>query len=148
MTGAQASIVGGDDAIAASASFVSLYATAGQADSITGAYDTIALVNAQARLQGGHDSVYFSGASSLTVSGSDDAFCFGAALGQSSIAGFNSTDTLHLSVADWTSYSALLSSGDLMQSGADTVIRLDASNTLTLTGVQAANLTAAQFVFG
>ena len=36
----------------------------------------------------------------------------------------------------------------MTQSGADTVIRLDASDTLTLKGVQMSTLTASQFVFG
>jgi len=126
---------------------VSLSGANGAADSVTGAYDTIALGNSQATLQGSHDIVYFSGASSLTVAGANDAFNFGAALGQASITGFASSDSIGLSKTDWTSFSALQASHDMTQSGADTIVRLDASDTLTLKSVQMSTLTASQFAF-
>ena len=147
LTGAQAAVVGGGNAIAAAASAVSLYGTNGRADTVAGAYDTLTLVSAQAILQGAHDNVYFYGNSALTAMGTNDAFYFGATLGQATLTGFNSSDTLHLSAADWTNFNALLMSGDVTQVGADTVIRTDAQNAITLTGVQASSLAAGQFVF-
>jgi hypothetical protein len=141
LTGAEAAIVGGGETISASNSAFSLYATDGQTDAISGAYDVVTLVGAEAALRGSH------GASSLTVAGADDAFCFAAQTGAATIAGFDASDTLRLSAADWADFNALLMSGDIAQSGADTVIRLDANNAITLTGVQTSSLTAAQFVF-
>jgi hypothetical protein len=82
------------------------------------------------------------------VSGANDAFYFSAALGHSVISGFATSDQLHLSAADWSSFAALHSSGDLFQSGADAMIRFDAADTITLKGVNASTLTAAQFAFG
>ena len=54
---------------------------------------------------------------------------------------------MHLATADWASFSALQSSGDLTQVGANTVLRLDASDAITLTGVTASTLNAANFSF-
>jgi hypothetical protein len=59
------------------------------------------------------------------------------------------SDVIHLSAQDWTSFDALKASGDLTQSaGGDAILKLDAADQITLTGVQAASLTAAQFSFG
>jgi hypothetical protein len=63
------------------------------------------------------------------------------------LSGFDASDTLHFSGGHWASFSALMASGDVIQSGADTVVRLDANDVLTLTGVKATQLTASAFAF-
>jgi hypothetical protein len=115
---------------------------------VTGADDCLALSGAEATLSGENDSVYLFWNSSLTLSGSHDALYADADVGNLAVAGFASSDMLHLSAASWTNFAALLSSGDMAQTGPDTTIKLDASHTLTLKGATEANLTAAQFAFG
>lgn len=147
-TQAEVSIFGAANDVAASNAFVSLYATAGQADSVTGANDCLALTDAQATLTGSNDSVYMFGNSALTLLGGNDAVYADTHLGNQSVAGFSASDVLHLAASQWTDFAALLSSGALAQNAADATVRLDASHVLTLQGVTAANLTAAQFAFG
>jgi hypothetical protein len=147
LTGAQAAIVGGGDVISASNSALTLYDANGPSDVVSGAGDTVTLTNASASLTGAHDAFYFSGSAALSLTGTAEAFYFGASLGEATISGFAASDQLHLSAKDWSSFAALQSSHDLVQSGADTVIRLDAADSITLKGVQASTLTAAQFAF-
>ena len=59
---------------------------------------------------------------------------------------FNTTDLLYLSASDWSSFSALQSSGDLFQSGADLHIKISATNDLTLVNTQLTTLSASNFV--
>jgi hypothetical protein len=61
------------------------------------------------------------------------------------INGFASTDTLQFSKLDFASWSALHS--HMSQSGANTVITLDATDTVTLTNVAMTSLTASEFKF-
>jgi hypothetical protein len=68
-------------------------------------------------------------------------------MGLTSINGFSSSDVIRLSAKDWSSFSVLQSSGDLWQTGANTLIALDASDTITLANVTKSTLTSAQFVF-
>jgi ELWxxDGT repeat protein len=148
LNASQASILGGANQITAtSGSTASLYNTGGNADVVKGSGFAMVLNGAQATLAGDNDTVSFAGSSALSVSGTGERFLFGQTLGTSSIAGFVSSDVIQLSKLDWASYSALLSSGDLTQTAAGAQIRLDASDTITLAGVQAASLTSAQFNF-
>ena len=147
VTNAQASLFGGGNVVAASNAALSLYATGGQADEVAGASNVIALVGAQAVLQGAANEVYFSGDCWLIVAGENNRFNFGQAIGDVTISGFDGSDLLNLNAADWTSFSALQTSGDLSQSGADAMIRFDAHDAITLTNVQVSTLTAAQFAF-
>ena len=148
LTNANASIVGGSDKISANVgSSVSLYNTGAAADTVNASSVHLTLSNAQATVTGDHDVTNFVGNDALTMVGSHETFTFGKQLGTSSVAGYNSTDLLTLSAADWASYSALLASGDLKQSGANTIISTDASNLITLLNVQATSLTAAQIAF-
>jgi hypothetical protein len=50
---------------------------------------------------------------------------------------------IELSAKDWPDFASL--QPDITQSGANTLITLDASDTITLTNVVASSLTAAQF---
>jgi len=52
---------------------------------------------------------------------------------------------MQFSSSDFANFTAL--SQHMTQSGANTVITLDANDTVTLTGVAATNLTASQFQF-
>jgi hypothetical protein len=65
--------------------------------------------------------------------------------GQSVIGGFSATasDVIELSAKDWPDFASL--QPDITQSGNNTLITLDASDTITLTNVVASSLTAAQF---
>ena len=47
----------------------------------------------------------------------------------------------------FVSYSAMLSAGDVVQSGSNTAITDHAGDTVTLTGVTASSLTASNFKF-
>ena len=145
---AQAAISGGGDSVFLNGgASVSLAATGGAADNVTGSNQTLILTSAQAKLNGNGDTVYFAGNCSLAASGSSENLYFAAQLGLASISGFASSDVIHLSASDWTSFAALKSSGGLKQSGANTLISLDAANTVTLLNVQASTLSQAQFAF-
>jgi hypothetical protein len=65
--------------------------------------------------------------------------------GASAVIGFNSTDTMTLSASDFANFQALQQ--HMSQSGANTLITLDASDQITLVNVTASNLTASQFHF-
>jgi hypothetical protein len=114
---------------------------------VNGSGDALYLNSAQAVLNGSANNVFMSGQSTLTAPGNFVALNFAAMMGTEVVGGFNSTDVIHLSASDWANFSALKASGDLFQSGADATIKLDASNSITLLGVQASSLTTAEFKF-
>ncbi len=148
LSNAQAAILGGYNTINASAgSTMSLSNTNGHGDVVNGSNDALYLTSAQAVLNGSANNVFLSGQSTLTAHGNFEALNFAAQFGTEVIGGFNATDVLHLSAIDWTSFAALQSSGNLFQSGADALIRLDANNSITLLGVQASSLTIGEFKF-
>ena len=124
---------------------VSLYSTGGAWDSVTGSNGTVYLNSAQAGVAGNSDTIDMMGASSMTQSGASDAFVFQPAIGVETINGFASTDTMQFAKSDFANWAAL--SPDISQSGANTVITFDASDTVTLTDVTATNLTQSQFHF-
>jgi uncharacterized repeat protein (TIGR03803 family) len=143
---AQANVSGGGNTInflGASGNLVSLYATSGVADAVNGLNGAINMTNAQASATGNHNSVYFYGNNTLTANGASDFFVFQSPIGLNTINGFDPTDTLLFKASDFADWNALLS--HMSQSGADTIISLDPFDTVTLTGVTAANLTASQF---
>jgi hypothetical protein len=145
---AQANVSGGGNTlnfVGSAGNLVSLYATAGVADAINGSNGAINMTNAQTSATGNNNSVYFYGNNTLTANGTSDFFVFQSPIGLNTINGFDPTDTLQFNASDFANWNALLS--HMSQSGADTVISLDPSDTVTLTGVTAANLTAAQFKF-
>ncbi len=83
----------------------------------------------------------------MTANGRSDGFVFGAALGVSSITGFETNERLRLSAADWTNFAALQASHDLFQSGANTIIEISATDMLTLVNTQVAELSATNVKF-
>jgi uncharacterized membrane protein YdcZ (DUF606 family) len=148
LTSAQATVTGGGDAIvfgSGSGNAASLYSTGGDWDWVGGSNGTIYLTSAQATVTGTGDTLDLSGTSFVTANGGSDAFVFGAAIGTEVINGFAPTDTIQFSKSDFASWSAL--SSHMTQSGANTVITLNSSNTVTLDGVTATTLTTSEFKF-
>jgi hypothetical protein len=148
LTSAQATVTGGGDAIvfgSGSGNAASLFSTGGNGDTVIGSNGTVNLTSAQATVTGSTDTLDLSGTSTVTANGGSDAFVFGAAIGTEVINGFASTDSIQFSKSDFASWSALQS--HISQSGANTVITLDASDTVTLTGVTATSLTSSEFKF-
>ena len=97
-------------------------------------------------MAGGSDAITFTGSSAATLSGGSDALSFQHGIGgQDGINGFGSTDSMWFSHLDFATWSVL--QGDMSQSGANTVITLNASDTVTLTNVTMSSLTSSQFHF-
>ena len=164
LTSAQAQVTGGADTIifeGGSGNAASLFSTASSWDTIDGSMGTISETSAQANVTGGFDAIHltnssasvkgasdvmtFSGNDTLTASGPNESFVFGAAMGRSTIAGFNSTDTFTLSTSDFADWTAL--QPHVAQSGANTTLTFDAAEVLTLVDVTASSLTASEFKF-
>jgi hypothetical protein len=145
---AQAIVTGGGNAVdfhSGSGNAVTLANTGSNSDTLTGSNGTVYLATAQAGITGSGDSIHLLGTNTLTQNGASDAFVFQAAIGLDTINGFASSDTFQFSKSDFANWAAL--KPDISQSGANTLISLDASNTVTLTDVTATNLTSAQFQF-
>jgi hypothetical protein len=149
LNGAQASVFGGGDYIyfaAGAGDAVSLYDTNGQQDLVYGTGGAIVLNDAQATISGNDDWCYFVGAeNSLVANGSGESFVFSAEIGQAVVYGFNATDRMRFSAADFADWNAL--SSHVSQSGSDAVITLDAHDSVTLKNVLATSLSASQFSF-
>jgi Ca2+-binding RTX toxin-like protein len=73
-----------------------------------------------------------------------DTFAFAAGFGQDTIGDWQSEDTIQFSGV-FASFAAVQAA--MQQVGADTVITLDAANTITLENVAAVSLTSADFLF-
>jgi hypothetical protein len=151
LTSAQASVVGGGDAIVVSpgsGAALGLNATSGNWDTVSGSNMTLYLGGAQASVTGSSDTANFNDSDSLTLAGGSDTLAFQHGIGGADvIGGFVSNDVIQMSQTDFASFDALSHSGDLRQSGANTVVALDASDTITLLSVTASTLTSAQFNF-
>ncbi len=148
LNGAQASVFGGGDYVylaPGAANAVSLYQTNDVDDHIVGSNGAINLTSAQADVQGDGNHLYLSGASAATMTGANETFVFAAAIGESTIGGFASSDIVQFSSADFANWQAL--SGHIAQSGDDVVITYDSNDTVTLTDTGASSLTSANFKF-
>jgi hypothetical protein len=148
---AVALVQGGGDSIefyAGSGNAVFLENTAGGFDTVqgaTGESGIVYLTNARANVLGGGDILDFAGDDSVQAKGGSELFEFSAALGESTISGFASSDTIRFSKSDFADYQALLP--HIAQSGANTTITLNSTNVLTLTGVTATSLKRSEFQF-
>ena len=150
LNNAQVNIVGGGNSVTfdgSSNDFAELYATQGNWDQVKGSNGSVALNTAQANVTGNHDTIAMQGTSGnlLGLYGNSEAITVQPAFGQSAIIGFNSTDTMTFSASDFADWQAL--QGHMAQSGANTIITLDASDSITLYSVTASALTSAQFKF-
>ena len=115
-------------------------------DNITASNDAINVAaNATDTISGSNNTINVGHSDTLTVSGSSDILVFQPAFGQDVINGFDSRDTIQFSTADFANWQALLN--HMTQSGSNTIITLDASDTVTLAGVTASTLQASQFSF-
>jgi hypothetical protein len=120
--------------------------TASNGDRLTASSDTINVAaNSTATITGNNNMMNAGSSDTLTASGNSDMFVFQPAFDQDVINGFNSTDSMQFSASDFANWSALLS--HVSQSGSNTVITLDASDTITLKGVTASSLQSSQFSF-
>ncbi|WP_134188229.1 S8 family serine peptidase [Methylosinus sp. sav-2] len=81
----------------------------------------------------------------LTGDGGSDTFVFQASFGHDTISDFESVDMMRFDQTVFADWSQLL--GAAQQVGADTVISVDAANTVTLTNVAVASLNQNQFQF-
>ncbi|WP_420382137.1 NF038122 family metalloprotease [Novosphingobium sp.] len=148
-TSAQATVTGGGDAISFAGGIgnaATLQNTGATADTVYATGGTISLNNAQAAFTGTGDIVNFSGSSAATFAGANQTLAFAPRIGGNDvITGFASSDSVQFSASDFNSWAALL--GATTQSGSDTLITLNASNTVRLVGVTASSLTASQFHF-
>ena len=176
LTRAWANVIGGADTIflADDECAASLYTTGGAWDAVAGSNGSIALTNAWANVTGGGDTIDFAsagcaaslfntGAHADTIEGasgsiglanaavnlpaaSETISLLGApAFGLDTISGFTSADSMAFSKSDFANWSAL--SSHISQSGANTLITLDANDVITLINVQASSLTSSQFSF-
>jgi hypothetical protein len=151
MTSSQANVIGGGNTInfeGSTGCAAWLYDTNGSWDSVYGSNGVVAMTGSQANVIGNSDTIDISGnAGSLAaLFGTSDALAFlQPAFGQDVVAGFGSSDTIQFSATDFANFTAL--HGAMTQSGANTVIKLDATDMVTLQNVTMANLTAAQFKF-
>ena len=150
LTKAQASVVGGGDTIIfdnSGTDYVSLYSTGGVADTVSAVNGHVILTSAQASVVGYGDTIYMTGASTanetLTNSALDDTYVYQQNMGVSTINGFTTHDAMQLSHADFANLQTLFN--DMSQSGANTIIKLDANDQITLTNVQKSSLAASQF---
>jgi hypothetical protein len=149
LTSSQTSVVGGGDVInfhGGTGNVASLAQTGGSSDTVIGSGGTVNLYGAQAAVNGSSDTIGFNNSSSLTLGAGSELLTFSAGLGGlDTIAGFATNDTIQVSKSDFANFAAL--SSHLTQSGANAVITRDAADTITLTGVTASTLTAAEFAF-
>jgi hypothetical protein len=146
----QANVIGGNDVIdfaSSTANTVELYSTNNNWDSVNGSNGVVALNGAQANVMSGSNTIDMQGSSGNLVGlyGNSEAVVFQPQFGVSAVIGFNSTDTMTFSASDFANFQALQQ--HMSQSGANTLIALDASDKITLTNVIASSLTASQFHF-
>ena len=150
LTNAQASVVGGGDTInfdGSPGNFVSLYGTGVVRDIVNAVNGSVTLNGAQAAIVGYSDTIYMTDASvaneTLTNSAFHDTYVYRQAMGVSAITGFTAHDAMQLSKADFASVQDLFN--HMTQSGADTIINLDANDQITLFNVQKSSLAQSQF---
>jgi hypothetical protein len=104
-----------------------------------GTNDTITVGN-------GNDQLVAAPGDVWTVGKGQDTFTFNAGFGNNTITDFNTShDVLNFNPALIANYAAAMA--DTKQVGLDTVITVDATDTVTLTGVAASHLTASNFHF-
>ena len=150
LNNAQVSVVGGNDAVRfvrrpwQQGNSLQHGPTAGIL--VNGSNGAVALNSAQSAVAGSSNTIALAGTSAVSLLGSSDAVWFQQNIGgEDLINGFGSADSMWLSALNFASWSVL--QGDMTQSGANTVITLNVSDTVTLTNVTMSNLTSSQFHF-
>ncbi len=150
--GTQTFVSGGGDTIAfssGSGNAASLYNTGGNWDTVTGSNGAVYENGTQTDVLGNGDTIAFAGSGEATprpASDSNDLFCVRrCARPEHDQRVQLERRAMQFSKSDFTSFQAL--QPHISQSGANTLITLDASDQVTLTGVTASSLTASQFHF-
>ena len=157
LSDAYANVIGGGDMIDftyGSANIASLFNTGGAADTVVNGAGsgTLYINNAQANVTGNGDTIDFTGAGTdiVTISGNNETFITQPISGAEQVLGFNSSDQIDLSAAQFGSSYAIFAANDITQAGGNTYI-IDPSNhanVLVLVGVSATNLSASNVHFG
>jgi hypothetical protein len=123
-------------------------ATGGNIDAInfaqSGGY-AFELAGTNLKVTGNAATVVMTTNDSLTIVGTNEAFQFSTTTGADVLTGFSSTDSAQFSKTDFASFAALMAA--TTQAGTSTVIALDKSDSVTLTGVSKTSLTASEFHF-
>jgi hypothetical protein len=147
LNSAQAAVSGGGDSLFfnGAGDAASLDDTGSAADTVNGSSSDIALTGAEATIVGSSDSLFLSGTSEATLNGGSDLMAFQASIGLATINGFAASDELQFSKTDFANFTAFMK--DVSQSGANTLIKLDASDEVTLTNFTASKLTSAHVTF-
>jgi hypothetical protein len=146
--GAQASVIGGGNTIngVGLGNQVSLYDTGANDDAVEGGTSAL-LVNAGAIMRSSDEYVYFGGgANSLDLTYSNrDILTFAGSFGADVVNGFNASDAIVLSTAQFANFQAFQNA--LAEVNGNAVLTLDASDSVTFTGIAAASITSAQVKF-
>jgi len=143
----QTSVNGGGDTLwlGGSGNQISLYNTGSNADAINGANAVLILNGVAASVTGNGNQVYLHGSNTLALNGTGETLFADKAFALDTITGFVASDHIQFAAADFANFAALM--GATRQSGADTVITLDAKDVITLKNVTASALTSSQFSF-
>ena len=147
LNGAQTTVTGDNETLnlTGTGNIASLYGTGAAGDAVNGSGGTLFLNGVKASVTGNADTLVIGGAANTVTANGTQAFVFQPAFGQDTIGGFGATDQATFSAGDFANWSALLS--HTAQVGSNTVITLDAADTVTLTGVAMSSLQQSQFNF-
>lgn len=143
---AHIALTGGGNFIRAMGGSTISLAPTKKANTIKGDAATVLMHGATALVNGNKEQIYLYGSNTLQLIGSGDQLFVEQKLGNDSIAGFGASDSMHIAAGIFANYAALL--GATRQSGSDTLITLDAHDTITLKNVTATSLNSSQFAFG
>lgn len=122
---------------------------ANEAVTLTGSSEWASLYGSSdwATLNGAGEALdIFGGNELIALAGAGDWLDFHWIVGHDTVTGFTSADSVEISSSLFANWTALKS--HVSQSGADTLIKLDANNSITLKNVTATTLSASQFHFG
>jgi hypothetical protein len=141
--GASVTVTGSLDTVGGGTGAAITFA-ANMADTVSGS-GVMVNVNTGDSITASGDTFTFAPSATATVTGATNAFDFQALFGKDVITGFVATDQIQMTATDFASWAVL--SSHMAQSGSNTVITLDASDTMTLVGVVPSSLTSAMFHF-
>ena len=118
----------------------------GAADIVNGSGETTTThASSHVAIVGSHDTVNVGVGNALSLQGANDVLDLRQLFGDTTLSGFGASDVMDISNSDFADFQALLS--HTTQSGANTLITLDAHDAIELTNVAASSLTASQFRF-
>jgi hypothetical protein len=158
IAGVTATITGSNDSInemgtsdtvtsAGSNDLVNVVSTGGTVNLSNNAGDIVDFsAGSQGTVTGAGNTIGFLGAATVAASGANTTFAVGGGAGQDTIAGFQAgSDVIQFNAALFANYAAVMA--DTAQVGANTVIQINANNSVTLDNLTASTLTASNFHF-